>query len=217
VLQLAHFSVKGYLTSNRVQHAFALEFQGRTASASIARVCLAYLLQFDRELPPKEARIEFPLAQYAAQSWMNKAAVAEDEDKDLQRLIVHLLCDQGTPYQMCNTLYRPDQPWQPWEDFNKGRTDAPASPLYYAAFTGLRTTVKLLLEKKADVNAQGGHYGNALQAASFRGHEQVVKLLLEKKADVNAQGGRYGNALQAASVGGHEQVGWLVGIHFTSS
>jgi ankyrin repeat protein len=55
--------------------------------------------------------------------------------------------------------------------------------------------VKLLLEKNADVNAQGGDYGNALQAASEGGHEQVVKLLLEKNTDVNAQGRRYSNAL----------------------
>jgi hypothetical protein len=51
------------------------------------------------------------------------------------------------------------------------------------------------------VNAQGGEYGNALQAASYaRDHEAIVKLLLDK-ADVNAQGGEYGNALQAASRG----------------
>jgi ankyrin repeat protein len=48
--------------------------------------------------------------------------------------------------------------------------------------------VKLLLDKGADVNAQGGYYGNALQAASSDGHEAVVKLLLNKGADVNAQG-----------------------------
>jgi hypothetical protein len=36
------------------------------------------------------------------------------------------------------------------------------------------------LEKGADVNAQGGHYGNALQAASDGGHDSVVTLLLEK-------------------------------------
>lgn len=40
--------------------------------------------------------------------------------------------------------------------------------------------VKLLLDKGADVNAQGGLYGNTLRAASYRGHEQVVKLLLSK-------------------------------------
>jgi ankyrin repeat protein len=48
--------------------------------------------------------------------------------------------------------------------------------------------VTLLLEKGADVNAQGGDYGNALYAASNRGHDSVVTLLLEKGADVNAQG-----------------------------
>ncbi|KAH6661738.1 ankyrin repeat-containing domain protein [Halenospora varia] len=76
---------------------------------------------------------------------------------------------------------------------------------------------QLLLEKGADVNAQGGEYGNALQAASIEdyeatciqaasagGHEAIVALLLEKEANVNAQGGEYGNALQAASARGHE-------------
>jgi ankyrin repeat protein len=63
-----------------------------------------------------------------------------------------------------------------------------------------------LLDKGADVNAQGGLYGNALQAASSRGHETVVRLLLDKGADVNVQGGHFGNALQAASERGHEAV-----------
>ena len=66
--------------------------------------------------------------------------------------------------------------------------------------------VKLLLEKGADVNAQGGRHGHALQAASFGGHEAIMKLLLEKGADVNAQGGRHCHALQAASFGGHEAI-----------
>jgi ankyrin repeat protein len=56
----------------------------------------------------------------------------------------------------------------------------------------------MLLEKGADVNAQGGYYGNALQAASAEGKKEVVGMLLEKGADVNARGGLYGNALQAA-------------------
>jgi ankyrin repeat protein len=40
--------------------------------------------------------------------------------------------------------------------------------------------VELLLGQGADVNAQGGYYGNALQAASYQGHEKVVELLLGK-------------------------------------
>ncbi|EMR87690.1 putative ankyrin repeat-containing protein [Botrytis cinerea BcDW1] len=78
--------------------------------------------------------------------------------------------------------------------------------LQAASYEGHEAVVKLLLEAKADVNAQGGYYGNALQAASYEGNEAVVKLLLEAKADVNAQGGYYGNALQAASYEGNEAV-----------
>ncbi|KAI5793532.1 hypothetical protein FPQ18DRAFT_170759 [Pyronema domesticum] len=49
--------------------------------------------------------------------------------------------------------------------------------------------VHLLVEKGADVNAEGGRYGNALQAAAGDGHEAIVKLLIDKGADVNAEGG----------------------------
>jgi ankyrin repeat protein len=68
---------------------------------------------------------------------------------------------------------------------------------------GHNEVVKMLLDKGADVNAQGGDYGNALQAASARGYEQVVETLLDKGADVNKQGGLYSNALNAAAVESH--------------
>jgi ankyrin repeat domain-containing protein 50 len=41
--------------------------------------------------------------------------------------------------------------------------------------------VQLLLEKGADVNAQG-EYGNALQAALAKVQNQIVQLLLKKGA-----------------------------------
>jgi ankyrin repeat protein len=75
---------------------------------------------------------------------------------------------------------------------------------------------RTLLDKGADVNAQGGEYGNALSAASFGGHEQAVKMLLDKGADVNAQGGPYGNALQVASRNGHREIVTLLQKHSTS-
>ncbi|KAH7391726.1 ankyrin repeat domain-containing protein [Pyrenochaeta sp. MPI-SDFR-AT-0127] len=65
-------------------------------------------------------------------------------------------------------------------------------------------------EQGADVNAQGGHFGNALQAASAGGHKEMVILLLDKGADVNAQGGYYGNALQAASFRGYKDIAILL-------
>ncbi|KAF2186074.1 purine and uridine phosphorylase [Zopfia rhizophila CBS 207.26] len=76
-LRLAHFSVREYLTSTRLGEDMAQNFQGTTARASIAIVCLAYLLHFDRDIPPEEIRESFPLAQYSARYWMTHAAVAE--------------------------------------------------------------------------------------------------------------------------------------------
>ncbi|KAJ3811252.1 hypothetical protein F5876DRAFT_8181, partial [Lentinula aff. lateritia] len=60
------------------------------------------------------------------------------------------------------------------------------------------------------VDAQGGHFGGALQAASLKGHESIVQLLLKNNADVNAQGGAFGNASQAALYMGHENIGQLL-------
>jgi ankyrin repeat protein len=89
---------------------------------------------------------------------------------------------------------------------NTGTLKGGGTLLSWAAELGYTKFVEVLISKGADVNAQGGHYGNALQAASAGSHEKMVQLLLDKGADVNAQGGLYGNALQAASARGYEKV-----------
>ena len=43
--------------------------------------------------------------------------------------------------------------------------------------------MQLLVENGADVNAQGGHYDNALHAANERGHKEVVQLLIKHGAN----------------------------------
>ena len=52
----------------------------------------------------------------------------------------------------------------------------------------------------ADVNAQGGKYGNALQAAAYSGNPESMRMLL---VGVGTQGERCGNALQAAASHGN--------------
>ena len=59
--------------------------------------------------------------------------------------------------------------------------------------------MQTLIQYGADVNTQGGHFGNALQAASYGGHDGIVRTLIQHGANMNAQGGAYGNALQATS------------------
>ncbi|KAF3762568.1 ankyrin, partial [Cryphonectria parasitica EP155] len=71
--------------------------------------------------------------------------------------------------------------------------------LQEAAFGGHAEIVQVLLDRGADVRAEGGTFGGALQAAAYRGHTAVVDLLLDRGADVNAQHGKVGSALQAAA------------------
>ncbi|KAJ5674507.1 uncharacterized protein N7477_004441 [Penicillium maclennaniae] len=73
--------------------------------------------------------------------------------------------------------------------------------------------VEILPANGADVNAQSGKYGNALQAASHIGNEKVFKILLDNGADVNAQGGFYDIALSAALAGGHSGVEQILRDH----
>ena len=111
-----------------------------------------------------------------------------------------LFTDKSSAFENCVQIYDKD---------GFGTSDI-VKPLYYASLAGLTEVSYSLLEMRADVNAQGGEYGNALQAASAKGYEAFAKLLIENGADVNAQGGRYKNALQAASYEGHETISKLL-------
>ncbi|KAI9889651.1 MAG: hypothetical protein M1814_005052 [Vezdaea aestivalis] len=70
---------------------------------------------------------------------------------------------------------------------------------------GFNEMVQILIDAGANVNAQSGKYGNALQAAAACGYTETVRILLAAGANVNAQGGQYGNALQAAAAFGYTE------------
>jgi hypothetical protein len=80
------------------------------------------------------------------------------------------------------------------------------SALYIASCYGHLFIVQLLIEKGANLTAQGGYYGTALQAAACEGHNSMVQLLINEGADVDAQGGHFGTALQAAAYKGNISV-----------
>jgi ankyrin repeat protein len=204
---LAHYSVKEYLVSDRIQGGKAARYSMQAAAchSTIAKACLGYLGQFQKSEPMAENTSgEYQLARYSAGFWLSHFQKAGDRGAELSRAALHLLSRENAAYLNWIRIHDPDRPW---EESKFGRViEKTPNPLYYAALVGLEDLVRLLLDKGADVNAQGGRYGNALQAASWRRHEQVVKTLLDKAADVNAQSREYGNALQAASEGGHEQV-----------
>ncbi|KAK6349855.1 hypothetical protein TWF696_006118 [Orbilia brochopaga] len=59
-------------------------------------------------------------------------------------------------------------------------------------------TIKLLLDRGADINLRGGKYETPLQYAAKEGYLEVVKFLVANGADPSIEGGKYGTAMRAA-------------------
>ncbi|CAG7554296.1 unnamed protein product [Fusarium equiseti] len=188
-LHLAHFSVKEFLEAQA-------DFGRPSASNAITRTCLTYL----KDITGSHTGINqnFPMARFAAKTWTRFGSLAEAFQDSFQAMLVFVEGEET--FQRWCRLYQADWSWDKDPGPPKG------SRLYYTCLSGLSNVARELINKGAGVNAQGGLYGNALQAASAEGHSEIVGLLLEKGADVNAQGGNYGNALQAASAGGYSKI-----------
>ena len=206
-IKLSHFSVKEYLISQYIQSHHGQQvryfsFSEELSHALISQICLAYLLQFNTSEPlGMDQGISSPLAKYAAEHWIihaHSACKSKSQSSAIFALTMKLLRDGNNAFMTWVQIYDID------ESLMEKQRDEIPKPLYYALLAGLSEASYKLLEMRADINAQGGECGNALQAASYGGHEVIAKHLIQKGADVHAQGGRYGNALQAASYGGHE-------------
>lgn len=205
----AHFSVKEFLASERIQSSpVAFGHISNDSGQFILELCLTYLRNFEvAGSISAETLSEFPLAEYAAKFWTQHAASVEKSARKTDRGRIK--------YLMLNLLRRPTafENWIRLFDLNDPAKKSPYTkdlkgipePLYYMSLAGLFNPVQWLLaeDEPADVNKLGGRFGTALQAAAGGGHVKVVTVLLESGADVNLQGGDYGNPLQAAATGGH--------------
>ena len=205
IIALAHYSVQEYLVSDRIRQGSAKQYSMQEAAcqSAITRGSLKYLMQLQQPLEEETLQV-FALARYSAEFWSSHLQKTGDEMEQVSQLTMGLLTREEPAYLNWLRLHDPDGPWEE-PNLEKSDDNVPM-PLYYAALLGFSTVTRLLLDAGAEVNAQGGGCGNALQAALEEGHEQVVKTLLDVGAEVNAQGGHFGNALQAASFRGHKQV-----------
>ncbi|KAI0289215.1 ankyrin repeat-containing domain protein [Russula brevipes] len=194
IVQFSHFSVKEFLTSDRlrtsefgnIRHYF-IPFDA--AHGILVRACIIVLLQLDENVD-KERLAEFPLAFYAAEHWVDHAkrgdvATAASWVQDgMEQLL-----DASKPYFAA---------WACWIfDAERGRvrrsiSDLPKHPpppegtvLYYAALYGFSWLAKHLIARMEDTNAKCGHHGSPLHAAVYMGHVDAARVLLDHGADVD--------------------------------
>jgi len=204
-VRLAHFSVKEYLISTRPSIE-RYKLSAQESHETLATCCLVYLLHFNQdEWQNPDCESIFSLARYASRFWTEHARVSGMRSNQQRDLSTEIFTQNSTAFLAWMRFFEIDRPWDRNPDIRRTLFALP-KPLYVASHEGLAQAVSAILAAGAEVNAQGGRLGNALQAASSGGHEQVVQMLLAAGAEVNAQGGHFGNALQAASSRGDEKV-----------
>lgn len=184
-VRLAHFSVKEYLESERILGTKAEQFHLKPAAGyhTLAQSCLTYLRYYsirDEKTSTEQDFKRFPLLQYAAESWFFHSALQDRVEYGRETSFLQL----GIARRDWLVIHDPDDNIRrPFKGRGKICSN---SAIYYGSLLGLPFVVDKLLGYGADVNAQGGWYGNALQAASFGGYREIVQVLVDKGADVNA-------------------------------
>ena len=227
IVQFAHFSVKEFLTSDRladlktdISH-FHISLE--PAHTIIAQACLGVLLQLDdNNTDTDEVKDSFPLTRYAAQHWVVHAQFENASSRvqvGMQRLF-----DPTKPYLAAwlkSYQYYIDDVWSSFqfESFTRpiyiqnGQALA-SSCLYLASLCGFRDLTKYLIAKYPQhVNASVGLHQSPLVAALYHSHLQVAELLCQHGAAPDVIGRQGCTLLHAASSDGMTDVAqWLLNI-----
>src|SRR6266436_106676 len=189
VVQFSHFSVKEYLTSERLatteERLSYYHILPEPAHTILAHAGLSVLLQLDDKID-RDAIAHFPLASYAARHWVDHAQF-KDVSSHIQEVMKRLF-DLAKPYFAAWVwLYDIDRHWtEPMSTIHPMRPEA--VPLYYASLCGFRGLVEhLATADPSQVNIRGGSHTTPLHAASVKGHLDVASLLLESGADPNSR------------------------------
>ena len=185
VVQFSHFSVKEYLTSDRLANANGdvspYYIIPDSAHTILAQACLGVLFRFDNHVD-KDIAKDIPLAMYAAKHWVDHA-----QFKDVSSRIrdaMEYFFDADRPHFAA---------WHQVHDIDGGwfLGDIPrGGPLYYASLCGFYDVAKHLVVKHPEhINAGGGQFISPLGAALKGGHLQVAGLLYDHDADVRVRDG----------------------------
>jgi ankyrin repeat protein len=213
VVQFSHFSVKEFLTSDRLKsctdEASRFYIPIEPSHAILAQACLGAIFRLD-DRTHKGGVKSIPLYNYAVAYWVGHVQVGNVEFR-IKGALDHFF-DSDKPH------------FSTWHDGLTARRPLyhiilesgplSRSPLHFAAGRGFCGLVKRLIIKHPEqLNHLGGKYGTPLHESVHEGQIKVVKLLLAHNADINSRCANRDNfftPLHIAVLQGHLDIATLL-------
>ena len=188
IVQFSHFSVKEYLTANRltdpIRDVSRYHIRLEPAHSILAQACLGVLLRLDDHV--NRDNIEnFPLARYAAQYW-GTHSLFESASSRIKNGVECLLDPDKPHFATWLWIYNEDRGGRSMITMSPTKPEAP--PLYYAAMFGFRDFAEHIIAKHPEhINALGRDDATPMHVAAEAGHADVLSLLLEHGADLEVR------------------------------
>ena len=208
IVQFAHFSVKEFLTSDRLATATEdlshYHVATHLAHATLAQACIAVLLQLDDHID-KDSVKNFPLADYAARHWFEHGRL-ENVPSTIRDATGRLFDPEKPHFSAWVWIYDIDDPWRnPTPTKHPKRPDAP--PLYYAILCRLRWFVEHLIATcPGDIVAIGGYFQSPWIVAFQIGDIDLACSLLRCGANINTLDCRGEHPLHGAAMTGRADI-----------
>ena len=199
-IRLAHFSVKEYLMSEKIQCEPTSYFGTNLVAANqfLAEACLVYILHSTTAKEctnsAEDLRL-FPLLYYACRYWYVHMKAMMDERQLLSdsrastKVLSTQLFQSDSAMRRWLIVHRPDM-WKKKPFSSHVHPNELGSALYYAAYLGFRDAVRDLIDheqphnRARSVNSLGGCYGRPLCAAAATGHTDICEILIQHGADL---------------------------------
>jgi ankyrin repeat protein len=186
VVQFSHFSVKEFLTSNRLARSsgdvsrYHILFE--PAHTILAQACLGVLLRLDDHVGEDNVG-GIPLVEYAARYWIDHAQFENVSSRI--RDAMEYFFDADKPHWTAWSLVQKID--ASWLSFSPERV-GDASPLYYVSLGGFYDLANDLVGKHPEhINARGGLMATPLVAALRGKHFRVAELLHRHGAEVDVR------------------------------
>jgi hypothetical protein len=209
VVQFSHFSVKEFLTADRlaepIRDVSLYHIELEAAHTILAQACIGVLLRLDDHIDRDNIK-DFPLARYAAEYWPRHAKFGSVSARIKDGM--ECLFDEDKPH-FATWLWIYDESKSNNRRMPTMRPEKPgAVPLYHAARLGFRNlAAHLIAEHPKHVNARNDLEETVMHAATKGGYTDIVSLLLEHDVDVDSRDGDGSTSLHWAAYRGTLSVG----------